>query len=75
MAKSITLQEYINKLQALADQNPKYKDLPVIYAAFDEGNGYHHLTWDPSLAYAEDINAGYIEEVSTDKQYNCVILN
>lgn len=43
----MTLTEYINKLQRMADEG--YGELKVIYAKDDEGNGFYPVVHDPTL--------------------------
>lgn len=74
----MTLREYIINLQKI---DPKYLDLPVIYASDDEGNSFHPVHNDPALIEVDDPLAHYVEmiwdeETSQEGQnFNAIIIN
>lgn len=43
----MTLQQYIEGLQKFVKENPETKDLIVINAADDEGNGFNEVHYSP----------------------------
>ena len=46
-----TLREYIAHLRKFTR---KYGDLPVVYSRDDEGNGFQHIFYTPSLGHFDD---------------------
>lgn len=48
----MTLQEYIESLQALVEERPELADAEVWYAADDEGNMYGEISYAPSIYFA-----------------------
>ena len=71
----MNLETYIENLQAELGRNPEYKDLEVIYAVDDEGNAFHKIYSDPTIAKAEDLNDRYLEIETGDIKPNCIIIN
>lgn len=63
----MTLNEYISNLQQLLSDNPELGNLPVIYAADDEGNNYQKVHYTPSTAFVDDINSYYLEMLDKDE--------
>lgn len=58
------LSTYIEKLQALLDENG---DLSIIYSKDDEGNGYNTVNYSPSLMrYDEEEREAYGETEDED---------
>ena len=74
----MTLREYIKKLQKV---DPKYLDLPIIYASDDEGNSFHPVYNDPTLVEVDDPSAHYVEIVWDEEtnlegqNFNAIIIN
>ena len=73
----ITVKDLVTQLAKMVNSDPKYGQLPVIYATDDEGNSYHHVQNIPGLATVEDLDERYLEisEDSNMDNANCVIIN
>ncbi len=58
MPKQMTLKQYREKLNKLAEENPEADDMQVIYSKDDEGNGYSNIHYSPGLGTfdGEDYN-------------------
>jgi len=52
------LREYIKYLKQLED---KYSDFDVIYSRDDEGNDYHHITYEAALCKVDNLKSYYLE--------------
>lgn len=75
----MTLRDYIENLTEFVENNPGCLDLEVLAAKDDEGNGYTHVNYTPTLAYAGDLEDYVVEDVVSDEEEydypNCVIIN
>ena len=78
-----TLKELYIHIEHLMRENPGYAQLPLVYAADDEGNSYHPVHNFPSEFLVEELNKHYLEpgfEYDIDltiKPFkpNCIIIN
>jgi len=50
--KEKTLQQFADGINEYLIRHPEHKDLPVVSAADDEGNGYNRIIYDP--AYGDE---------------------
>ena len=69
------LSQYIKKLQAI---EKKYPDINVVFAADEEGNSFHELTFTPSVGDfngSDFINDDGTEEFTNNYEINAVCLN
>ena len=48
------LKEYIKELNKIIKENPEAKNLTVIYARDEEGNGFEEVYYTPSIGYFND---------------------
>lgn len=75
------LKDYIKSLQEIVEQNPDYSELDVIYAKDDEGNGYQHVGYGPSIGVNSEEGKYYAEFENYDEdeheldEINCVCIN
>jgi hypothetical protein len=49
----MTLKQYREKLNKLAEENPEADNMQVIYSRDDEGNGYSNIHYSPGLGKFE----------------------
>ena len=47
----ITLREYLEKLNKLAEANSEVLEYPLIYSQDDEGNRYNKVLYNPCITY------------------------
>ena len=74
----MTLKEYLKGLNQLVQDHPEALDFPVIYASDDEGNAFHQVFCNGTLAIVEDPKEYYLELLSDEDdklKYNAVIIN
>ena len=78
----ITLNQWLNSIQEMIKKNPKIGDYPLIYSSDDEGNDFHKVSADPTLAQVEDTNQWSLEIVGflgddtiADEDCNVVCIN
>jgi len=65
----MTFGRYVELLDALLKENPEAKNLPVITAKDDEGNGYNKVYYKPGLVNFD----GW--EIYPDQEPNAVCVN
>lgn len=73
------LGQYIKQLQEVIETNSAYEDLDVIYAKDDEGNGYQHINYSPTLGHNSEEGEYYAEfesgEECDEDDINCICVN
>lgn len=57
------LKEYIENLNEFVKEHPEALELDTIYAKDSEGNGYHDVSYTPTLMQVDE---GYYREVQCD---------
>ena len=66
----MTFDKYLRQLNAYAEANPKSLELEAIYAKDDEGNGYGHTHYSPSMVEYDG------EDVDPESETpNAVVIN
>ena len=63
-----TLREYIAHLRKYTR---KYGDLPVVYSRDDEGNGFQHIFYTPTLGHFDDWGGEFSQYESNDPENKC----
>jgi len=59
----MTLNQYIDNLQAIVAQNNLNGELEVVYAIDEEGNGYKKVEYEPSKCQIENLREYFLELV------------
>lgn len=68
------LKNYIKNLQQLVEENPKYNEIDVIFAKDDEGNGFGHIGFAPSLGnFNEDKEFTQVENFEDIDEDNRIV--
>jgi hypothetical protein len=52
----ITFDEYLQKLNELAETHPEVRTFNLIYSVDDEGNAFHRVVWLPSMGKVDEYN-------------------
>lgn len=74
------LKEFLEKLNKLAEENPKALDCDVVCSIDDEGNGYNKIHFDPAIGVMDDegeflSESFYEEEYDESPDVNAVCVN
>ena len=69
----MTLREYIENLNELAEKNPSVLDLIVVSSSDDEGNEYGPVHNEPTVGYYEDRE--FLEAIHSKLKPNAVCIN
>ena len=59
----ITLNQHIEQLQNLIKDNPKLKDLPIVYSSDDEGNHFQYVNFKASAGCFIKKDQDYMTEI------------
>ncbi len=63
---SLKFKEYVDNLNKLLADNPKYGDLDVVYSKDDEGNGFQHIYYGPTIGIHDGEYQGDFKQYDTD---------
>lgn len=69
----MTLGEYVENLNDFLEENPKAKELPVVYASDPEGNNWHNVQSGPCLIQKDE--NGWVRITYTMEKANEVCIN
>jgi len=67
------LREYLDRLNEMIKENPECLEYDVITAKDDEGNGYDHVHWTPSVGMLIDGGYGFCsdeEDWNEDQEFS-----
>ena len=53
-----TIKDLLNHLNKITKEDPSLLELPLVYSRDDEGNGFNHVYYDPSLGYFDEERDG-----------------
>lgn len=70
----MTLEQYVDQLQAHLHGNPNQRNLTVVYASDDEGNSHHPVVYAPGTLMKK-INQWNFEDVDELKEATHVCIN
>lgn len=68
------LKEYLKNLKTFIKENPKALEMDAIYSKDDEGNGYSHVFYSPTLGKV-DKDMEFKDYKTTNGDNNCVCIN
>lgn len=71
----MTLIQYIASLQKMVDDTPMTGDLPVIYSADSEGNGFSKVIFSPSFGDYQDGQFNKYNKTGGQLNVNSVCIN
>jgi len=72
------LKEFIDNLNKLIADDPEVLNLDVIFSIDDEGNGFNHINFSPSIGVFDDEgNGDFIDEPGNHdkKDINAICIN
>ena len=69
----MTLKEFIDNLNKLAEENPEALDMDVVTSADDEGNWFNEVHCPPTIGVFKD--GEFCEPESEDEAVNAVCVN
>jgi len=69
------LKDYIKQLQQVISANPKSADLDVIYAKDEEGNGFGHVYYSPTIGKYDGSYDFEGYDVGDKRKPNAVCIN
>jgi hypothetical protein len=78
----MTLYELKKWIAETLEENPEWAGLPLAYAIDDEGNAYHKIHNEPTLAVVSNASSYELDVIGQrgdkgikDNELNCVIIN
>ncbi len=75
MSDQMTLKQYREKLNKLAEENPEADNMQVIYSKDDEGNGYQNVSYSPGLGKFEHGEYMSADQLTDEDKPNAVCIN
>lgn len=75
MSDQMTLKQYREKLNKLAEENPEADGMQVIYSRDAEGNGYSNIYYSPGIGKfdGEDYTSG--DQLTEEDKPNAICIN